>query len=217
MKRSPRHLSTTRSTNEPATRARRAGVAGLLLVLCAAMATAGCSPDDDAPRRSVTALPGPDDGALLSEELMLALSLAKNYHHKADVLAQEARLDEAAGALRQILAVRFPEDAPEAEDVRLDARARLAKLLAAQDRLDEALSVVEEGLAESARRSFFLANLYTVQGELHEARAAALDARDTGADRAAAREARRAAIEAFDESIRINRALQKALLDEGAP
>jgi len=183
---------------------------------------AGCGPERDVgPERSVTALPEPDQGEPLSEELMLALSLAKNYHHKADVLAQEARMDESAEALRQILAIRFPSDAPEAEDVRLDARARLAKLLAAQGRIDEAVRVVEEGLAGQPRRSFFLANLYTVKGEVHEAQAAALDqngVNEAGDEaRAAAREARRAAIEAFDESIRINRALQEALLQEGGP
>jgi tetratricopeptide (TPR) repeat protein len=194
----------------------------LALILGLGAGLGGCSPDrDSGPERSVTALPDPDQGEPLSEELMLALSLAKNYHHKADVLAQEARMDESAEALRQILAIRFPADAPEAEDVRLDARARLAKLLAAQGRIDEAVRVVEDGLAGQPRRSFFLANLYTVKGEVHEAQASALDQRAVnGAGdeaRAAARDARRAAIEAFDESIRINRALQEALLQEGGP
>jgi tetratricopeptide (TPR) repeat protein len=193
----------------------------LTLTVALGAGLGGCSPErDSGPERSVTALPDPehpDQGEPLSEELMLALSLAKNYHHKADVLAQEARMDESAEALRQILAIRFPADAPEAEDVRLDARARLAKLLAAQGRIDEAVRVVEEGLAGQPRRSFFLANLYTVKGEVHEAQAAALDQQGTDAARAAAHDARRAAIEAFDESIRINRALQEALLHEGGP
>ena len=193
----------------------------LTLIVALGAGLGGCGPErDSGPERSVTALPEPDDpdrGEPLSEELMLALSLAKNYHHKADVLAQEARMDESAEALRQILAIRFPAGAPEAEDVRLDARARLAKLLATQGRIDEAVRVVEDGLTGQPRRSFFLANLYTVKGEVHEAQAAALDQQDTDQARAAARDARRAAIEAFDESIRINRALQEALLQEGGP
>jgi tetratricopeptide (TPR) repeat protein len=193
-------------------------MAALALALTvASVLVAACGPDRDGPERSVTALPEPDGAEPLSEELMLALSLAKNYHHKADVLSQEARFDEAAGSLRQILAIRFPADAPEAEDVRLDARARLAKLLIAQGRIDEALGVVADGLAGAPRRSFFLANLYTVKGEVHEAQAAMLDQRGTEDAKAAARDARRAAIEAFDESIRINRALQEALMQEGAP
>lgn len=190
----------------------------LALLLAVGAGLGGCGPErDSGAERSVTALPDPDQGEPLSEELMLALSLAKNYHHKADLLAQEARLDESAEALRQILAIRFPADAPEAEDVRLDARARLAKLLATQGRIDEAVRVVEDGLSGQPRRSFFLANLYTVKGEVHEAQAAALDQRGTDEAEAAARDARRAAIEAFDESIRINRALQEALLLEGGP
>lgn len=196
-----------------------AWIVTLLCLLAAGLAA--CSGERDVgSERSVTALPDPDDpdrGEPLSEELMLALSLAKNYHHKADVLAQEARFDESAEALRQILAVRFPAGAPEAEDVRLDARARLAKLLAGQGRIDEAVRVVEEGLAGAPRRSFFLANLYTVKGEVHEAQAAALDQRGTDQARSAARAVRRAAIAAFDESIRINRALQEALLHEDGP
>jgi tetratricopeptide (TPR) repeat protein len=188
----------------------------LLVALAAGMG--GCSADRDAAtQRSVTALPDPDDGELLGEELMIALSLAKNYHHKADVLAQEARYEEAAEALRQILAIPFPADAPEAADVRLDARARLGKLLASQGRIDDALIVIEQGLAEHPQDSFFRANLFTVKGEVHEAQATALDQGGTEATRAAARDARRAAITAFDESIRINRALQEALLREGAP
>lgn len=216
--------SENRPVSGPALRALvtgRRGAAALALLL-AVVAGLGvmpaCSDDRDAtPQRSVTALPDPDDGALLGEELMIALSLAKNYHHKADVLAQEARHDEAAEALRQILAISFPAGAPEAVDVRLDARARLGKLLASQGRADEALAVIEQGLAEQPQRSFFLANLYTVKGEVHEAQAAALDQAGTEESKAAARDARRAAITAFDESIRINRALQEALLQEGAP
>ena len=190
----------------------------LALLVAIAAGMGGCSADRDAaPQRSVTALPDPDDGELLGEELMIALSLAKNYHHKADVLAQEARYEEAAEALRQILAIPFPADAPEAADVRLDARARLGKLLASQGRIDDALIVIEQGLAEHPQDSFFRANLFTVKGEVHEAQATALDQGGTEETRAAARDARRAAITAFDESIRINRALQEALLQEGAP
>lgn len=216
--------SENRPVSRPALRALvtgRRGAAALataLAVFVAMAAGTGCSADRDAaPQRSVTALPDPEDGELLGEELMIALSLAKNYHHKADVLAQEARYEEAAEALRQILAIPFPADAPEAADVRLDARARLGKLLASQGKIDEALTVVEQGLAEHPQDSFFRANLFTVKGEVHEAQATALDQGNTEETRAAARDARRAAIAAFDESIRINRALQEALLREGAP
>ena len=53
--------------------------------------------------------------------------------------------------------------------MRLDARARLAELLLAQHASAEALRMVGEGLAEATRESFFVANLYTVEGEILEA------------------------------------------------
>jgi hypothetical protein len=72
------------------------------------------------------------------------------------------------------------------------------------------MRTVDEGLAQSSRESFFVANLYTVQGEIHEARAAQLD---TGTDKAKATEERRAAITSYDKSIQINERLQKKLME----
>jgi hypothetical protein len=152
-------------------------------------------------------------GPVISEALMLALAQAKNYHHKAKVLVADGKPAEAIVVVRQILALRFPANAPEADDVRHDARALLAKLLASQGQLDDAMSVIAEGLASATRDSFFVANLYTVQGELQQARAEVLakdPARKTDADNA-----RRAAIVAFDRSIQINTVLQQQL--EGRP
>ena len=152
-------------------------------------------------------------GPVISEALMLALAQAKNYHHKANVLVADGKPADAIVVVRQILALRFPANAPEADDVRHDARALLAKLLASQGQLDDAMTVIAEGLASATRDSFFVANLYTVQGELHQARAEVLakdPARKTEADNA-----RRAAIVAFDRSIQINTVLQQQL--EGQP
>jgi hypothetical protein len=115
--------------------------------------------------------------------------------------------------VRQILSLKFPANAPEADDVRLDARALLAKLLISQDKLDEATSVVDEGLAQASRDSFFVANLYTVSGEIHEARASKLDAADPQLAPQIANE-RHAAIGAYDHSIQINEALQKRLVED---
>ena len=85
-----------------------------------------------------------------------------------------------------------------------------------QGELEAAAQVLEEGLANSSRDSFFVANLYTVKGELHELLAHAADARgDEG--KAAAREHRREAIRAFDRSISINSAIQERLVEGGAP
>ncbi len=64
---------------------------------------------------------------------------------------------------------------------------------------------------EPARPSFFVANLYTVKGEIHEARAADADA---ASDKAKGVDERHAAIAAYDHSIKINEAIQKKLMEE---
>jgi tetratricopeptide (TPR) repeat protein len=160
--------------------------------------------DGEAKKGRVTEITRPGDA--LSEELMLALSMAKNLHHKADVYLAEMKSDEAVGALKQILAIQFPEGAPEREDVTLDARARLAKLLASQGKLDEALTVTDEGIKSSSRRSFFLANLHAVRGEILEGRAVQVE--DSQPDQA--KKLRHDAIQSLDEAIQI----EKALLDQ---
>ena len=141
----------------------------------------------------------------------MALAQAKNFHHKAKVYMTDGnRLAEATAAVRQILSLRFPPNTPEGEDVRNDARALLAKLLVAQNQLDDAMRTVDEGIAQSSRKSFFVANLYTVKGEIHEARALAFE---TAGETAKAVEERHAAIKAYDESIQINEGLQKQLME----
>jgi tetratricopeptide (TPR) repeat protein len=193
-------------------------------VIClalAALALAACSGDRDASppshgsdaSRSVTRVPDPsEDTGLIDNKLMVPLAQAKNYHHKAKVYMTDGNLAAATASVRQILSLSFPPGAAEADDVRNDARALLAKLLTSQGQLDEAARTVDEGLAQSRRESFFVANLYTVQGEIHEARAAALDA--DPARKAAASDERRAAIASYDHSIQINERLQKALAGE---
>lgn len=188
-----------------------------------AIALAACSADrDSAPApsrgsdasRPVTRLTDPSETEpeLIGQDLMVALAQAKNFHHKAKVYMTDGNLAAAAASVRQILSLGFPRGAPEADDVRNDARALLAKLLISEGQLDEAARTVEEGLAQSQRESFFVANLYTVQGEIHEARAAALDGSDTG--KAAASQERHAAITSYDRSIQINERLQKKLVEE---
>jgi len=181
-----------------------------LLALAAAVglalgaAACGSRTDEDGAARRVTELPQP--GPALSQELMLGIALARNYHHKADVYLKEGRADQALASVRQILSIPFPSGSAEGEDVQADARARLAKLLVARGELDQALAVVDEGLAHTKRQSFFVANLHTVRGEVLEARASRIEAED----RAGASAARRQAIEAHDRAI----AIEKALLAE---
>ena len=177
---------------------------GSHILLLALVFWAGCA-DKEAPteRSARTELSAPESA--LTEELMLSLGQARNYHHKADVLESEGKIDQAVVAVASVLDIPFPEGASESEDVILDTRARLAKLKVRQGKLDEAMALVDEGIAISTRQSFFLANLHTVRGEIFEAKAA------LETDQEKLREAKREAIEAFDASIQINKALLKTL------
>lgn len=192
---------------------RTAALAALAaLIMAAGAAGLACSSDGDRRGGSVTRITEPED--VIDEGLMIALSQAKNFHHKARVYMSDGQLALATTAVRQILAIEFPAGAAEAEDVRLDARAMLAKLLVAQGQLDAAMTVVDEGLTGAGRESFFLANLYTVKGEVLQAQAEVLAATGQPVDGERAREVRRQAILAFDRSIAINEALQRRLLEE---
>jgi len=199
------------------------GALALGILALGALATAACSTERDAgsSARTGEAAPRPAtrltdpadaDAELIGQDLLVALAQAKNFHHKAKVHMTDGNLPAAVASVRQILSLAFPRGAPEADDVRNDARALLAKLLISQGQLDEAARTVAEGLAQSQRESFFVANLYTVQGEIHEARAAALDASEPG--NAAATGERHAAIESYDHSIQINERLQKKLMED---
>ena len=193
-------------------------VVGVLLLIVGAALALACARDEDRGGRSVTRITASDerdrDRQAIDEPLMIALSQAKNFHHKARVYMSDGKLDDATAAVRAILSIRFPAGAPEAEDVRLDARALLAKLLLGQGQVDAAMTVVEEGLATVSRDSFFLANLYTVKGEVLQAQATALDSSGVAADHARAVTLRQQAIIALDRSIAINTALQAALMEE---
>ena len=181
--------------------------AAACLALVALAGTVSCTHDrDSGSQERITTLPEYQD--VLSEELMLALHQAKNFHHIADVYLQNGQSAKAVDAVRQILSIPFPVDAPESEDVLLDARARLAKLLVLQGKLDESMRIVEEGIAAAKRQSFFLSNVYTVKGEVHEAIAVTLD----DSDKAAADKQREQAIEARMKSIEIDTELQKKLM-----
>jgi predicted negative regulator of RcsB-dependent stress response len=187
-------------------------------VVLALAACASCTDKSDKSDKSesgqgssVTQVTEPSDA--IDQKLMVALSQAKNFHHKAKVYMSDGNTAAAIASVREILSLRFPPNAPEADDVRNDARALLARLLVGEGQLDEAMNVVKEGLS-SPRESFFTANLYTVKGEIHEARAQALDKSDVATDKAKAVEERHAAIESFDASNKIDKKLQDQLLEQ---
>jgi tetratricopeptide (TPR) repeat protein len=188
----------------------------LALAACSGERDTGAGRRGEAASRPVTRITDPGEApgsGLIEQDLLVALAQAKNFHHKAKVYLTDGNLTAATASVRQILSLSFPRGAPEADDVRNDARALLAKLLVSQGQLDEAARTVDEGFAQSPRESFFVANLYTVQGEIHEARAVALGAADEPS-KAAATDERHKAIASYDRSIQINERLQKKLMEE---
>ena len=180
-----------------------------ITVITSLGAFVACTGDRDPKPTTRTAEPTD----VIDQDLMISLSKAKNFHHKARVYMSDGKLVEAIASVREILSLQFPANAPEAEDVRNDARALLAKLLIGRGQVEEAMTVVTEGIAQSRRESFFVANLYTVKGEVHEARVEGLDANDP-ANAARIKAEHHAAIEAYDKSNSINVALQKRLMSE---
>jgi type IV pilus biogenesis protein CpaD/CtpE len=182
------------------------------MVACVLTALAGCADREPASASSPPTTRTAEPTEAIDQALMIALGQAKNFHHKAKVYMTDGNLVAATAAVRQILSLGFPPGAAEADDVRNDARALLAKLLVSQGQIDEATRTVDEGLAQSQRESFFVANLYTVQGEIHEAKASTFDASGE-AGKASATDERHQAIASFDKSIQINERLQKKLME----
>ncbi len=179
---------------------------GAALVLALTITACASRREEGEARGGVTELIDPANA--LSEELMLTLGQAKNFHHKANVLMSDGKLDDAAAQVLRILNLPFPKHSPEAEDVLLDARARLAQMRLAQGQIEAAMTLVDDGLREKTRASFFVANLHTVRGEVFEAMAARAE---EGSE--ASRSAKIDAIKSFDASIQIN----NQLLQELAP
>lgn len=188
-------------------------LAALLAVIGAASTFVACADRDEPDTHDRVKLPAPEDQ--IDEPLMLALAIAKNFHHEAKVYMADGKPDDAIAAVQKILAIEFPAGAPEGEDVRLDAHAMLAKLYIGQTKLDDAMKVADAGIAAATRDSFFLANLHTVRGEILQAQALALDATgttDTIKQQVTA--LRRQAIEAFDRSNSIVIPLQERLYQQ---
>ena len=152
------------------------------------------------------------EGKPLDQELMLVLSSARALHHQADIYLQQGEVDRAVEAVRQILALKLDRKYPEAEEVHLDATARLAKLLLGTGDDGSALTLVDDTIASAPRESFYLSNLHSVRGEILEHRAKRLDG---AGDKTSARQSARDAIAAFEQSIAINKRLQHQLVPGG--
>jgi hypothetical protein len=149
----------------------------------------------------------------VDERLLAALEEARAWQHRADVHLADGAAAEAQRDVEQVLQIHFPVGAPEGEEARLDAFARLGKLSLDGSEAGEerALAQVERGRREATRDSFYRAHLETVAGEAYEARGKRIA---TAGDEAAAKAARRQALAAYQRSIEINQRVQQALLKE---
>ena len=173
----------------------------LALILALALLATACA------SRPSDCCPCPAEGQL-SKELLLQLASVRALHHKADMLLKVGDKPGALVAVRQILLLDLNNRWPEAEEARLDAAARLAKLLLDMGQADEALKETEKGIEGVTRDSFYLSNLHSVRGEVLEQQVKVLD---SGGMKEEARSMARQAIAAFELSIAINKRLQDKL------
>jgi tetratricopeptide (TPR) repeat protein len=156
-------------------------------------------------------------GATVIDPVLLAfLSKARAAHHKAD--AAEASGDTALAIASLESLTRGPRpggDHPfvEVGEVLSDTHARLADLQSARGQFDAAIEQIQSGLALATDVTYFRGHLFEVRGLVDERRAKALDERG---ETEHAREARKSAIESFDEAVRIqDQVILNALGDAG--
>jgi tetratricopeptide (TPR) repeat protein len=192
-----------------------------VLICVVALSMTSCAKQQSAPHRSQQPATDPsadrcppckcDDSkdGRLSAALMSRLAAARAYHHQADILLRDGQLEPAITKITAILALDLSSRWPESEEVRVDATARLAKLLLRAGRLKRARAVVDAELSKKPRESFYLANLHSVRGELLEAQVKKLD---TAGKKQLAKQRAKEAIAAFEVTIRINKRLQAELL-----
>lgn len=177
-----------------------------LCLLAALLATAGC-----AQRQEAECCPCPEEKPL-EQDLMLVLASARALHHQADIYLQQGQVDRAIEVVRSILDLQLDRKWPEAEEARLDAVARLAKLLLGRGDEQESLDLADREISGARRESFYLSNLHSVRGEILQARSKRLDGEGKKEEaRASAREA----LAAFERSIAINKRLQQQQLGGG--
>jgi hypothetical protein len=150
-------------------------------------------------------------GAVVVDEALLAyLSRARSAHHLADLAENESQPSRAVELLDRFAESPSPS-APEALEVRADARARLADLRSAAGDFERAERDLALGLEAARDTTYFRGRLFEVRGLVEERRAKAHDAKG---DAPSARKAREAAVQAFEEAVRIQELVQKAALGQ---
>jgi hypothetical protein len=176
----------------------------LASLLIAASLLPSCSRDRSSRSGSC---PCEESGALVDPGLVAYLSRARAAHHVADAHETEGNLSAAALELDRLVAAPRPGRAEvyaEVEEVLADTHARLADLRSRLGDFDRASHHVELGLASARGATYFRGHLFEVLGLVNERQSAVLKAKG---DAVAAEAARRRALDAFEQAMKIQDAV----------
>ncbi|MDI1475777.1 hypothetical protein [Polyangium sp. y55x31] len=192
---------------------RRSVKMGIVAIALAVMGALGasCARSDRAATQPAANEPG---AAPVVDSVLLAfLSKARAAHHKADLAEASGDVAGAIAALESLTNGARPGGAtplPEASEVLSDTYARLADLRSAKSEFDAALGDVDAGLLLAKETTYFRGHLFEVRGLVEERRAKSMPEGE-GRERA-----RKAAMDAFDEAVRIqDQVISSALGDAG--
>ena len=194
---------------------RRASL-GLCACLSLALLAFGCARSERSRSATVEQESSGAVAAPVVDSVLLAfLSKARAAHHKADVAEASGDPAAAVATLESLTSGARPGGSlPEVGEVLADTHARIADLRSARGEFDAAIRDVDAGLAFATETTYFRGHLFEVRGLVEERRAKALAGKG---DAVAASAARKAAIDAFDEAVRIqDEVIASALGDGGA-
>lgn len=197
-------------------------VLGLFVAACAQQA-----PSEDEPRTPSQAKPpaaatatatatspssAGEDEMVVDPPLLAFLSLARSAHHEADLALESNDRARAVQALERV--VKSPwsgKKPPEMLEVTADTLARLADLKSEDGKFDDAARDVDTGIQLATEATHFRGRLFEIRGVVEQRRAKAL--KDKG-DAAGGEKARKAAFEAFDQSMDIQEDVIARMLKE---
>jgi hypothetical protein len=156
-----------------------------------------------------------DESAVVDNELLAFLSLARARHHEANLLEQSGDFNGAIAALQKIVDAPKPHPGqrlPEVEEVLADTYARMAELKLGQNDVAGARHDVETGLLHVTDPTYFRGHLLEDYGIVEETRTATL--RDAGDD-AEAEKARLHALSLLREAVNVQESVIGRVLDAG--
>jgi tetratricopeptide (TPR) repeat protein len=155
-----------------------------------------------------------DGSAIIDNDVMAYLSLARSLHHQANLSEDDRDVSGAIAPLEHLVHVPKPHEGtqvPEVEEVLADTYARMAELRLRTNDLAAAEADVREGLAHAPDPTYFRGHLLEVLGVIDEARASSLA--DAG-QIAQAEEARKKARELLKQAVSVQEeVLAHATLD----